>query len=162
MGFWGTLGKIGGSLIGLGGGPSADKIADSVLSKIGGVTSGAAAGSANQRLQEGQLGLQSAQFNRQGQDRAQKNAILMQLLSNLQDAQITPGNPAIASAMGRSVGGLRPSALTNNKDALMSVLSQPQIMAPEYQAGGMEKTLGGVGLASSILGALSGFRKAQG
>ena len=191
-----------------------------VLGAIGNVAGGAAKGSADQRMNEGQLalgygnqaltgardqfganlsgeqarfgadlsgansafgaGMQGAQFNREGQGREQRQAILSSLLGGMQDYKATPGNPRIAAAMGTSTGGARPSALTGNKDALMALLAQPQIAAPAYnapsafqsptpyqaptlpgmpQAGGLEKGLGGVGLATSILGALGGLKK---
>lgn len=210
---WGSIlkgiGKVGGSLLGLGGGANEDDIADKVLRGIGAVgpvLSGAAQGSAGQRMDEGQLGLgyanaqgqqardrfssdlaganaqfgagmQGAQFNREGQDRERKNALLSSLLGGLQDFQATPGNPAIAAKMGTSTGGLRPSALTGNKEALMALLAQPQTAAPDYmapspyvapalpqmpQAGMGEKVLGGIGLGGSILGALGQWRNPGG
>lgn len=181
MGFLGVLGNIGKGLLGLGGGGNPDKIADSILSKLGAVSSGAAAGSANQRmgetdallrqqqlLQQGardqfSAGLQGAQFNREGQDRERRQAILMQLLTNTKDANIAPGNPAIAARMGASTGGARPSNLTMNPELLMALLQQSQVAAPTFtppapfqipKQGMGEKILGGVGLGSSILGAL--------
>lgn len=184
MSFLSILGNVGKGLLGLGGGASPDKIADSVLAKLGGVTSGAALGSANQRnseadqlLRQQQLlqqqardqftaGLQGSQFNREGQDRERKQAILMQLLNNTQDLNITPGNPAIAGRMPTVTGGARPSNLTTNREALMALLQAPQIQAPQYQApapfqlpkqGTGEKVLGGIGLGTSILGALGGL-----
>jgi hypothetical protein len=123
-------------------------------------------------------GMQGAQFGREGQDRERKAAILSSLLGGMQDLKHTPGNPKIAAAMGSSTGGARPSALTGNKEALMALLAQPQIQAPSYtapqpfqaptpyqmptlpgmpEAGGMENALGGIGLGSSILGALGGL-----
>src|SRR3990167_8949686 len=173
-GVMGTLGKVG-DWIGKG---------TDVLGALGGVTSGAAKGSADQRLAEAlqmlgygnqQLqgardqfgaGLQGAQFNREGQDRTRKSEMLMALLSGMQDLKLTPGNPKIAAAMGNVAGGARPSALTGNRDALMALLAQPQTQAPTYQkptlpempkAGAMENILGGVGLGSNILGALGGL-----
>lgn len=184
MSFWSVLGNVGKGLIGLGGGADANKIADSVLSKLGAVTSGAAKGSADQRLREADpllrqqqllqqgardqftAGLQSAQFERENQDRARKQQVLMSLLNNTQDANIQPGNPAIAARMGASTGGARPSNLTNNREALMALLGQAGPSAPTYQAppamslpraGVGEKILGGVGLTTNILGALGGL-----
>lgn len=193
MGLLGGLGKIGSFL-----GKHGSTIAD-----LGSVVSGGAKGSADQRYAEGnqalnyaQLGnqqardqfssdlalsnamfgsgMQGAQFNREGQGRQQKQALLSALLGGLQDASITPGNPAIASRMPTMTGGLRPSALAGQKEALMALLAQPQIEAPTYQApeayrapgvpqqpkaGALENILGGVGLGTSILGALGGGKR---
>ena len=120
-------------------------------------------------------GMQGAQFNREGQDRARHSQVLSQLLNNTQDFKATPGNPAIAKAMGSSTGGARPSNLTTNRGALMAQLAQPQIDAPTYagpaayqaptpynapavpiapKAGIGEKILGGIGLGGSFLGTL--------
>lgn len=156
------------------------------LSSLGSVLGGAAKGSADQRyresdaltrqqqlLQQGardqfSAGLQGAQFQREGQDRERKQQILMQLLNNTQDANIQPGNPAIAARMGQSTGGARPSNLTTNRDSLLALLGQPQVQAPTYTpapmmklptAGLGENILGGIGLGSSILGALGGLRR---
>jgi hypothetical protein len=79
-------------------------------------------------------GMQGSQFDREGQSREQKQAILSSLLGNMQDLQLTPGNPNIAAAMGSSSGGARPSALTANKDSLMALLGKEQIKAPTYNA----------------------------
>jgi hypothetical protein len=169
-----SAGLAGGLGAGLG---AASKVAGS----LGSVASGAAKGSADQRLREADpllrqqqllqqqsrdtftAGLQGAQFNREGQDRQRKAAILAQLLNNTQDSNITPGNPNIASRMPQVSGGARPSNLTNNREALMALLMQPEAQAPTYQAppnfalpqaGKGEQILGGVGLGSSILTAL--------
>ena len=147
---------------------------------------GAARGSADQRLRESQgliqqqglnqrgaeaqfsAGMQGANFQREGQDRERRQQVLMQLLNNTQDQNITPGNPAIAGRMPTVTGGARPSNLTTNREALMALLQQPQIGAPTYQpppmlklpqAGAGENILGGIGLGSSILGALGGLRR---
>lgn len=187
----GAMGVGGKILSGLG------KVAPA-LGAIGGVAAGAAQGSANQRFAEGNqqlgyaqlgqqaardkyssdlagsnaqfgAGMQGAQFASGQQDRERKAAMLSSLLGGMQDFKATPGNPAIAAAMGHSVGGALPSALTGNKDALMAMLAQSGPQAPTYtppmpyQApvlptiptqGGAEKVLGGVGLGTSILGAL--------
>lgn len=171
------------------------------LGAIGGVAAGAAKGSANQRVLEGNqgldyaqlqqqaardkyssdlsganaqfgAGLQGAQFASGQQDRARKAAALQSLLSGMQDFKATPGNPAIAAAMGTSTGGARPSALTGNSAALMQLLGQAGPSAPTYTAptpyaappvpkpptaGFGEKALGGIGLGGSILGALGGL-----
>lgn len=156
------------------------------LANLGSVLSGAAAGSQNQRQQEsqGQLseqslalqgardqfsgGLQSAQFQREGQDRERRQHVLMSLLNNTQDSNITPGNPAIAARMPTMTGGARPSNLTTNRESLMALLGQPQVQGPSYQApprlqlpraGAGENILGGLGLGASILGALGGLRR---
>jgi hypothetical protein len=174
-------GGFGGILSAIGNGAGA-------LSSLGGVLGGAARGSADQRMREGDslvrqqqllqqgsrdqftAGLQGAQFAREGQDRERKAAILMQLLNNTQDSNITPGNPAIAARMGTSTGGARPSNLTANREALMALLQQPQTQAPTYTpppnlrlptAGAGENLLGGIGLGSSILGALGALRQPQ-
>jgi hypothetical protein len=193
MGILGTLGKVGGWL-----GKNAGSLGD-----VGSVLGGQAKGAADQRMQEGQYdlqraglggqqardqfasdlalsnaqfgsGMQSAQFGREGMDRQRKAALLTSLLNGLQDANITPGNPAIAARMGQSTGGLRPSAVTGNKEALLALLSAPEIAAPTYQAptpyrapglpeaqeaGGLENILGGAGMATSILGALGGAKR---
>ena len=116
-------------------------------------------------------GMQGAQFNREGQDREQKAGMLKALLSNLQDVQISGMNPNIASRMPTISGGLRPSALTGGggREALLALLSRPQVQAPGYtaptpyvhnatpeleDAGLTENILGGVGLGAGILGAL--------
>lgn len=175
MGFWGTLGKIALPVAGIAaapltGGTSLLATLGSIASKaapiagaIGNVASGAAKGSADQRLMEGNqalnyaqlqqqgardrfssdlaganaqygAGMQGAQFAREGQDRERKQQILSSLLGGMQDLKHTPGNPKIAAAMGQSTGGARPSALTGNNEALMALLGAPQIAAPEFQA----------------------------
>jgi hypothetical protein len=135
----------------------------SAAGAIGNIASGAAKGSADQRMAEnnqalnfaqlGQQGardkfsadlaganaqfgsgMQGAQFARDGQSREQRQAILSSLLGGMQDVSLTPGNPKIAAAMGQRLGGARPSALTGNKDILQALLGQAQIQAPEYQA----------------------------
>lgn len=160
--------------------------AGKLLGGLGSTAGAAAKGSADQRLAEnqqalqgGQLamqgannaftaGLQGAEFQTGQQDRAKSNALLSALLGNLQDAQVTPGNPAIAKAMGTSTGGLRPSALLGggNREALLAMLSGPgqaPIAAPTYtappmptmnKAGAGENILGGVGVGSSLLGSI--------
>lgn len=185
-------------------GPTASKVlgkigsAGDALGAIGATTSGAAKGSAQQRLAEGSqavdyarlaqdaardrfasnlagsnaqfgAGLQGANFQQDERGAQQKRAIMSQLLGNTQDFKATPGNPAIAAAMGTSTGGARPSNLTTNSGALQALLAQPAISAPTYSAptpyqapavpgmptqGIGEKILGGVGLGSSILAAL--------
>lgn len=114
--------------------------------------------------------LRSAEFNRGEQDRQRKAAMLMQLLNNTQDLKITPGNPNIAARMATVTGGARPSNLTTNREALLQLLMQAGPAAPVYRTpapyqapspyqlptqGAGEKILGGIGLGSSILGALS-------
>jgi hypothetical protein len=171
----GTLGSIGGNVA------KGINAALPVAGAIGSVASGAAKGGADQRLREQsgllseanirraqasdqyEAGLSSAKFDREGQDRAKKQQILMTLLGNTKDQSITPGNPAIAGRMPTVTGGARPSNLTGNSEALMQLLGQPQSQAPTYQAppsfalpqaGAGEKILGGVGLGSSLLSAL--------
>lgn len=156
------------------------------LASLGSVLGGAAKGSADQRYRESDAltrqqqlaqqgardqfsaGLQGSQFQREGQDRARRQQVLMALLNNTQDANIQPGNPAIAARMGTSTGGARPSNLTTNREALMALLQQPQVTAPTYtpppmltlpKAGVGENILGGIGLGSSILGALGSLRR---
>lgn len=201
MNFLSVLGKVGkGILGGLTGGGGIDygKLAET----IGSVTSGAAKGSADQRNNDAQLQalfnqqamttardqatfgqqaardtyqsqIDGAKFGASEQERAKKNAILASLMGGMQDLKLTPGNPAIAAAMGQRSGGARPSAMTGNKEALMALLGRPEIAAPEFTpapgyqapnlpgmptAGMGEKVLGGVGLGGSILGALGGLR----
>lgn len=166
-GLLGTLGKYSGA-----------------IGDVGSVLSGAAQGSAGQRNAESsgllseanihraqaadqyQAGLSSANFDREGQDRARKQQVLMTLLGNTQDQSITPGNPAIAGRMPTVTGGARPSNLTNNREALMALLSQPQSQAPQYQpppqfrlprAGAAENILGGIGTGANIIGALGRY-----
>lgn len=124
-------------------------------------------------------GMQGAQFGREGQDRARKAAVLSQLLGNTKDFQVTPGNPAIAKAMGTSTGGARPSNLTTHSEALQALLAQPQIDAPTYaapskfaaptqyqapvlptapKAGIAENILGGIGLGGNFLAALGQYK----
>lgn len=160
--------------------------ASDVLDTVGRVSDrigGAASGAAQQRLSEAEQamllariaqqgardqfssGLESAQFAREGQDRSRKSAMLMAALNGLQDAQITPANPRIAERMPQISGGLRPSAITGNKDALLALLAQPDVAAPSpYQPvqlpgvskpGTGEQILGGIGTIGGILGAFS-------
>lgn len=176
------------------------------LGAVGPVLSGAAKGASGERLAENQQGmslaqlgmqgardqfssdlalsnaqfgsgLQGAQFDREGQSRAQKQALLSALIGGLQDASITPGNPAIAARMPTMTGGLRPSAIAGQKDALMALLGQAQTAAPTYAApkpyqapglpeldegGAFENILGGAGLATSVLGALGNRKSLKG
>ncbi len=167
LGLLGTIGKYSGA-----------------IGDVGSVLSGAAQGSAAQRNAESsgllseanihraqaadqyQAGLSSANFDREGQDRAKKQQILMTLLGNTKDQSLTPGNPAIAGRMPTVSGGARPSNLTNNREALMALLQQPQMQAPQYQAppqfklpraGAMENILGGIGTGANIAGALGRY-----
>lgn len=130
-------------------------------------------------------GMQGAQFDREGQGREQKQQALMTLLGNTKDLKLTPGNPAIAAAMGSREGGARPSNLTTNNAGLLEALGKGQISAPTYSApeafkapepfrapapyqapelpemsdpGVLEKILGGVGVGGSILSAIGKFR----
>ena len=151
-----------------------DAARDQFSSDLAGANSQFNADLAGSNAQFG-AGMQGAQFGREGQTREQRQALLSSLLGNMKDVKHTPGNPRIAAAMSQNTGGARPSNLTNNKDALMALLGQAQIQAPTYnapsafkapapykpptlptmpQAGGLEKGLGGVGLVTSILGAL--------
>jgi len=174
MGFLSTLGQIGAGIAApFTGGASLAAIP--ALGALGSVASGAAKGSADQRLREGDqtLGYNRLLQQQAGdtftagnitQDRERKAALLQALLSGLQDFQVTPGNPAIASAMGQRTGGLRPSALTANSDILMQLLGQPSPryappdLAKQPTAGWGEKLLGGIGLGGSLLGALGGLK----
>ena len=185
MSFLSVLGKIGAGIAApFTGGLSA--LAIPAIDAIGAATSGAAKGSADQRLRENQGQLsqqqlallgsrdqflgdqQSAQFQQSEQDRQRKAAMLSALLKGTQDQTITPGNPAIAARMPQVQGGMRPSNLTGNADILMQLLGQAPIQAPQYQApppfkldeaGLAEKIFGGVGLGSSLLGAVGRFNK---
>lgn len=168
--------------------------AGNALSNVGAVASKAAAGSAAQENQQGQLALGygnqalTAANDKSTQDRAnaqalfdtsnktadtnRQNAVRSQVLNNLQDATIS-GLPSRITVPTIS-GGARPSVLTTNKDALMAQLAQP---APSYQApagyqaptlptmptpGTADKILGGVGLGSSLLGAIGAGLPQQG
>jgi hypothetical protein len=151
------------------------------VGNVGEVLAGAGQGSADQRMSENDQmlrqgllrqqqsndqfsnQLRGAEFNRTEQDRQRKAAILSALLGNTQDQSITPGNPLIAARMPQVTGGARPSNLTGNRDALMALLGQSGPQAPTYQAPGMpeldeggfgEDLMGGVGLTTSLLGAL--------
>jgi hypothetical protein len=156
--------------------------------RVGDRLTGAAQGSADQRMSESdmllRLGLlrqqqsndqfsnqlRGAEFNRGEQDRQRKSAILQSLLNNTQDQSITPGNPLIAQRMPQVSGGARPSNVTSNRDALMALLGQPGPEAPTYtpppsmelpEGGWVEDTLGGAGLTLNILGALGRRPTAQ-
>ena len=181
----GAIGKVGATVAApFTGGLST--LAIPAIDAIGQVTSGAAKGSANQRLQENQGllgqqslalqgardqfsgGMQGAQFQQSEQDRQRKAAMLMALLQGTKDQSITPGNPLIANRMPQVSGGARPSNLTGHADMLMQLLGAGPIQAPTYQtppqfkldkAGLGENILGGVGLGSSILGALGPLLK---
>ncbi len=79
-------------------------------------------------------GLQSAEFDRTGQSREMRQALLSGLIGGAQDAKITPGNPRIAERMPTITGGARPSMLAGSKDSIMGLLGKPQIQAPTYNA----------------------------
>jgi hypothetical protein len=154
-----------------------------ILGGVGQIAAGASKGSADQRLAEqgGQLqqqalrqqqardtfdsGLRGAQFQSDQQDRGRKAAMLQAMMGNMEDVKIGGMNPRIAERTPQISGGLRPSAITGGggREALMALLAQQGPQAPEYQAApgmqlpgqGMgEKVLGGIGLGSSIFGAL--------
>lgn len=132
---------------------------------IGSALSGAAKGSADQRIAEQpgmvstQLAnLQGSQFQASERDAAMRRAMLASLLGGVQDASI--GRPAGSTIPTFNVqGGLRPSALSN-RDALIAQLGSAPIQGPAPlelpKAGGVEKGLGWAGIAGNILGALGG------
>lgn len=199
----GSIGKIGAGIAApFTGGLSALAIpAIDAIGAIGKTASGAAKGSADQRANDAQMQalfhqlalqsardqanfsqqgardqyasqLQGAQFGANEQQRGTKNQILAQLLGGVQDATMT-GMPSRIPKM-EIQGGLRPSALGGNREALMALLQQPTMQAPTFTpgagyqapptpqaptAGIGEKVLGGVGLGGSILGALGGLLK---
>lgn len=190
----GTLGSIGGTVA------KGINAAQPMLGALGNVASGAAKGSADQRGSDAQLqalfhqmALQSARdqanFSQQGardtyqsqldgakfgaseQQRGNKNALLAQLLGNVQDVNVE-GLPSRIPQV-NVTGGLRPSAL-GNREALMSLLTQAGPQAPQFTpgagyqapqapqmptAGLGEKALGVGGLVTSLLGALGGIKK---
>jgi len=153
-----------------------------IFGDLGSVFGSASRGSENSRLSQDEInlrnqalrqqgardrfsaGTESARFAREAEDRKRKAAVLSQLLNNTTDQQITPGNPNIAARMPTVTGGARPSNLTGgNREALLALLAAEEPQAPRYQAppnrefaeaGGLEKTLGGLGLGSSVLGVL--------
>jgi hypothetical protein len=117
--------------------------------------------------------LSGLKFSQTERDAAQRRAVFSSLLSGMQDFKATPGNPAIAAAMGTSTGGARPSALTGggNREMLMAMLDRPELAAPSFgsvapytrpapthldTAGVGEKALSGFGLGTSILDAIRG------
>lgn len=165
------------------------------LGAIGNIAGRSAQGSANQRMAEGNQAINYAQLqalmanqgfqnnlaskNFQQDERTQerKRAMLQALLSGLQDFKITPGNPAVAAAMGTRSGGLTPSAILgsgagSNREALLSMLggaSQGPIAAPTFTpptmptqptAGLLERGLGVAGLIGSLAGAAGWGRPA--
>jgi hypothetical protein len=140
--FLGSLGKAAVGLIpGVGPGLSA------ALSGIGGVAGGAAKGSADQRMREQPLILDTQKAN-------DRRMMLSGLLGGLEDAHIgRPDGSTIPTF--NMTGGLRPSAISN-KEALIKQLGTP-IESPK--AGTMEKIMGGVGLGASILGELGKIGK---
>lgn len=171
------------------------------LGSIGNVASGAAQGSANQRGSDAQLQalyqqlamqaardqanfgqqgardafqsqLDAAKFGATEQQRGAKNQILAQLLGNAQDINISGLPERFAGKVPTITGGLRPSALGGNREALMAALTQKGPEMPTFtpgapyeppaaltppRAGTGEKVLGGIGLGSSLLGALGGL-----
>jgi hypothetical protein len=157
MGFLSTLGKIGKGALGLVPGGGAVGTALDAIGAIGGVASGAAKGSADQRTNEApaQIGAYNANLNAQQlQDRRAAMASL--LGGGLQDAQIGRPEGSTIPTFGIT-GGLRPSAM--NQQALLAQLGKQVAPLEMPKAGLGEKILGGVGLGGSILGALGGIAK---
>lgn len=154
MSFLSALGKIGKGAIGLlpGGGA-----VTTALDAIGGIASGAASGSAQQRVQEAPSQVNAYTANLQGQQLADKRAALSSLLGGgLQDVQFQMPEGSTIPQFGYT-GGLRPSAM--NQSALLAHLSQatPTLALPKAGLG--EKILGGVGLGANVLGALGQIAK---
>lgn len=183
MGLLSMLGKVGAGIAApFTGGASLAFLP--AIDAIGGALSGAAKGSADQRIAEApaligaqnsnlagardafSAGLSGQQFNASEQDRALRRQILASLLGGVGDVSISRPAGSTIPTFGIS-GGLRPSAL-GNKEALMASMNQPTMTAPTYQgpkpldlpqAGMLEKVLGGVGMGAGILGALGRARK---
>lgn len=156
MSFLTALGKIGAGIAApFTGGLSAAAIP--ILDQIGKVTSGAAAGSAAQRVNEAPAITGAYNANLNATALGDKRAALASLLGGgLQDVQI--GLPAGSTIPQFNItGGLRPSAM--NQQALLERLSQPIAPLELPKAGTMEKVLGGVGLGTGILGALGNIAK---
>ena len=155
MSFLSVLGNIGKAAVGFipGIGPTASKI----LSGVGSVASGAAAGSAQQRVNEAPSQVAAYNANLNGTALGDKRTALASMLGGgLQDAHI--GRPAGSTIPTFDVtGGLRPSAM--NQKMLLDRLSQPIDPLKLPQAGLGEKILGGVGLGANILGALGNIAK---
>lgn len=130
---------------------------------IGSALSGAAKGSADQRLAEqpGMIGTQNsnlnlAEFNAGERDAQVKRQMLASLMGNMQDASISRPAGSTIPTFGVS-GGMRPSAM-GNRDALMQLLQQGPMQGPSPlempKAGGIEKAMGWGGMIGNILGSL--------
>jgi hypothetical protein len=168
-------------------GDIASKVAEK-LGGVGQVMGNAAQGAADQRLQEQfahlqnqglqqvaardqfDAGLGGAKFASDERSLADQRGMKAALLSNLQDVNISGMNPKIQGRMPQISGGLRPSALTGGgqREALMAMLQQPGQPAPTFQGPSPlqlqgqstgEKVMGGIGLGTSILGALNPWKK---
>jgi len=152
------------------------------IGRVGGVLSGAARGSADQRMDEADRLLRmqqlqqalagdryaaeqrGAEFTATERERRQRNALKAAMLAGAQDAVITPGNPAIAARMPTITGGLRPSMLSQDRrDMLIQLLERPEVAPATYQPpptvelptqGPAERILGGIGIGASVLGAV--------
>lgn len=148
---WSLLGKIGA----IGAAPFTGGASLSLLpaiDAIGGIASGAAKGSADQRVAEAPSQIGAYNANLQGQMLQDKRAALASLLGGgLQDVSI--GRPQGSTIPQFSLsGGLRPSAM--NQQSLLAQLSKTVQPLEMPKAGTMEKVLGGVGLGTQVLGAI--------
>jgi hypothetical protein len=121
------------------------------IANVGRVASGAAQGSAEQRVNEADARVRADQLTRRSQ-------LLAALLGGLQDARVTSGNPNIRARTPQVSGGFRPSAMLGDgrREALMQILSRP-VEFPE--AGAAERILGGVGIGAGLLGAATSGRR---
>ena len=192
MSFWGTLGKIGGAIAGVAGAPFTGGgslipligTGMNVLSGLGqGQTQNRMASMKNNadqdriRLQLEQLGLNTAQFNRQAPGARMGNAVHGDTIANVQDYQLGGSGRTLSAT-----GGLRPSLLSGgtrqlgadvSRQALLSQMGQggksdpytytPQMTAPTPvpQAGTLE-TIGNVaGTAGNALSIYQQLLKQQ-
>jgi hypothetical protein len=198
MGWLSTLGNIGkiGAVVAAPFTGGASLAALPVLSGIGQIAGGAAAGAQSDRAlagqqtaqenqanlnqftaaqnaqnQTGQLDLQRKMFSEQARGGRGKQALIGDLLANMQDVNISV--PGVQNAT--VTGGMRPSALSAggrqagselHKQALMALMNGDEfkggeIMTPPEvkqapEKGGMEKGLDWLGLIGSLAGAFGG------
>ena len=141
-----------------------------MIGNIGDVASSIAKGRGEGRQAEANYGLsrdaiaqRSASANIDADSTRTRQAILLSLLSGMQDAQITPPSH-IADRMPQMSGGFKPSAIQGREQIVAAM--RPRIMqslltgqhmpnmTPEPQAGGFDALLSGLGMGGSLLGAL--------